>query len=164
MSEDKDTNFELAEIGAEITKDDTAKDSPVDEEKLRKAKLVDELNAEISSVRELPKREKPTAQIPETAELGKKFTVKLGKRYDSVNLKIYQGEKLIENSTRKDPNIVHDGTAKRADEISYDFYDPVPLKGKTFNGLTKGKYLVMVHAHGHEAGDELDQQKVVTVS
>ena len=30
MSEDKDTNFELAEIGAELTKDDTGKDSPVD--------------------------------------------------------------------------------------------------------------------------------------
>jgi len=55
MSEDKDTNFELSEIGAELTKEDTEKDSPVDDAKLRKAKLIDELNEEISSVRELPK-------------------------------------------------------------------------------------------------------------
>ncbi len=162
MSEDKDTNFELAEIGAEITKDDTAKDSPVDEEKLRKAKLVDELNEEISSVRELPKREKPTAQIPETAELGKKFTIRLGKRYDVVQLQVYQGEKIEEISGND--NCVHDKTEKRKDEVSYEFFDPVPLKGKTLNGLIAGKYLIVVHAYGQEAGDELEQEKVITVS
>ena len=162
MSEDKDTNFELAEIGAEVTRDDTTEDAPVDEEKLRKAKLVDELNAEISSVRELPKREKPTAQIPETAELGKKFTVKLGKRYDVVNLKIYQGEKIEENAGNT--NIIHDKEEKRKDEVSYEFFDPVPLKGKTMNGLTAGKYLVVVHAYGQEAGDELEQEKVIDVN
>jgi len=162
MSEDKDTNFELAEIGAEVIRDDTDKDSPVDEEKLRKAKLVDELNAEISTARELPKREKPTAQIPETAELGKKFTIKLGKRYDVVNLKIYQGEKIEENAGNT--NIIHDKEEKRKDEISYEFFDPVPLKGKTLNGLIAGKYLIVVHAYGQEAGDELEQQKVIDVN
>ena len=162
MSEDIDTNFELAEIGAEITKDDTSKDSPVDEEKLRKAKLVDELNAEISTARELPKREKPTAQIPETAKLGEKFTIKLGKRYDVVNLKIYQGEKIEENAGNT--NIIHDKEEKRKDEISYEFFDPVPLKGKTLNGLTAGKYLIVVHAYGQEAGDELEQEKVIDVN
>lgn len=162
MSKDTDTNFELAEIGAELTKDDTEKKSPVEEEKLRKAELVDELNAEISSVRELPKREKPTAQIPETAELGKKFTIKLGKRYDVVNLKIYQGEKIEE--VAGNTNIIHDKEEKRKDEISYEFFDPVPLKGKTLNGLIAGKYLVVVHAYGQESGDELEQEKVITVS
>jgi hypothetical protein len=162
MSEDTDTNFELAEIGAELTKDDTGTNEPVDEEKLRKAKLVDELNAEISSVRELPKREKPSAQIPETAELGKKFTVKLGKRYDVVQLQIYQGEKIEEVSGND--NCVHDKTEKRKDEISYEFFDPVPLKGKTLNGLIAGKYLIVVHAYGQESGDELEQEKVITVS
>lgn len=163
MSEDTDTNFELAEIGAELTKDNTEKNSPVDEEKLRKAKLVDELNAEISTARELPKREKPTAQIPETAKLGEKFTVRLGKRYDVVTLKVYQGEKITEGN-RIDANIIHEKTDKKTDEASYDFYDPVPLKGKTFNGLTKGKYLVIIYANGHEAGDELEQQKVIDVN
>lgn len=162
MSKDTDTNFELAEIGAELTKDDTGKNEPVEEEKLRKAKLVDELNAEISSVRELPKREKPTAQIPETAELGKKFTIKLGKRYDVVNLKIYQGEKIEE--VAGNTNIIHDKEEKRKDEISYEFFDPVPLKGKTLNGLIAGKYLVVVHAYGQESGDELEQEKVIDVN
>jgi len=162
MSKDTDTNFELAEIGAELTKDDPEEKSPADEERLRKAKLVDELNAEISSVRELPKREKPTAQIPETAELGKKFTIKLGKRYDVVNLKIYQGEKIEE--VAGNTNIIHDKEEKKKDEISYEFFDPVPLKGKTLNGLIAGKYLVVVHAYGQESGDELEQEKVIDVN
>ncbi len=164
MSEEKDTdtNFELAEIGAEITESDTKKDAPVDEEKLRKAKLIDELNEEVSSVRELPKREKPKALIPESGELGKKFTVKLGKRYDVVNLKVYQGEKIEENAGND--NCVHDKTEKYKDEISYEFFDPVPLKGKVLNGLTVGKYLIMVHAYGQEAGDELEQEQVITVN
>ncbi len=160
--EDKetDTNFQLANVGAELTKDDTGES--LSEEKLRKAKLIDEINAEVSTVRELPKREKPTAQIPESAKLGEKFTVKLGKRYDEVNLKVYQGEKIEENAGNN--NCVHDKTEKRKDEISYEFYDPVPNKGKTFNGLTAGKYLVVVHAYGQESGDELEQEKVITVS
>ena len=89
--------------------------------------------------------------------------MKLGKRYDVVTLKVYQGEKLIE-SNRRDVNIVHEKTEKKTDEASYDFYDPVPLKGKTFNGLTKGKYLVIIYATGQEAGDELEQQKVIDVN
>lgn len=161
MSEDKDTNFELSQIGAEVTKDDTTEDAPVDEAKLRKAQLIDEINIEASSVRELPNRENPQAQIPDNAELGKKFTVKLGKRYDIVNLKVYQGEKIEENAGNT--NIIHDKDEKRKDEISYDFYDPSPQQGKTINGLLEGKYLVVVHAYGHESGDEIEQEKVITV-
>ena len=162
MSEEKDTNFELAEIGADVVKNDTTKDAPVDEEKLRKAQLIDEINAEVSTIRELPKSEKPTAQIPESAKLGEKFTIRLGKRYDVVNLKIYQGEEIEEIAGNT--NIIHDKEEKRKDEVSYDFFDPVPLKGKTLNGLTAGKYLIVVHAYGQEAGDELEQEKVITVS
>ena len=166
MSEDTKENpkahYELAEIGAEVTKDDTTEDAPVDEAKLRKAQLIDEINAEVSTVRELPQREKPQAQIPDNAELGKKFTVKLGKRYDLVNLKVYQGEKIEENAGNT--NIIHDKEEKRKDEVSYEFFDPVPLKGKTLNGLVAGKYLIVVHAYGQEAGDELDQEKVITVN
>lgn len=162
MSEDKDTNFELAEIGAEVTREDTTKDSPVDEEKLRKAQLIDEINAEVSTIKELPKNKKPTAQIPESGKLGEKFTVRLGKRYDVVNLKIYQGEEIEVNAGNT--NIIHDKEEKKKDEVSYDFFDPVPLQGKTLNGLIAGKYLIVVHAYGQEAGDELEQEKVITVS
>lgn len=166
MSEDKDTdtNFELSQVGAELTRDDKEEttEQTVSEEKLRKAQLIDEINAEVSTVRELPKREKPKAQIPESGELGKKFTIKLGKRYDVVNLKVYQGEKIEENAGNT--NIIHDKEEKRKDEISYDFFDPLPLKGKTLNGLVAGKYLIVVHAYGKEAGDELEQEKVVSVN
>ena len=36
MSEDKDTNFELAEIGAEVTRDDTTKGLPSRRRKIKK--------------------------------------------------------------------------------------------------------------------------------
>ena len=114
------------------------------------------------TIKELPKNKKPTAQIPESGKLGEKFTIRLGKRYDVVNLKIYQGEEIEENAGNT--NIIHDKEEKRKDEVSYDFFDPVPLKGKTLNGLTAGKYLIVVHAYGQEAGDELEQEKVITVS
>ena len=166
MSEDKETHVEQTEIevGAEVTRDDTEKDaepSKVSAEKLRKAQLLDELNQEVS-VKELPKREKPRAQISDKAELGKKLSVKLNKRYDVVQLQVYQGEKEEETGGGNN-NCIHDKTDKRTDEVSYEFFDPVPLKGKTLNGLTKGKYLVRVHAYGQEAGDELEQEQVVDV-
>ncbi len=168
MSEEKDnkTNFKEVEIVAELVKEEVKEEfeatPKVSEEKLRKAQLLDDLHEESSVTRELPKRKPATAKIPDKGELGKKFTVKLGKVYDHVTLKVYQGEELIETG-RKDLNIVHEKKHKKTDEVSYDFYDPVPLKGKTFNGLTKGKYLVIVHASGQEAGDEFEQRQVVDV-
>ena len=165
MSEEKETHIEETSIGAEVTIDDTEKDaepSKVSAEKLRKAQLLDELNQEVSVVKELPKREKPKAQISDKAELGKKLSVKLNKRYDVVQLQVYQGE-TEEETGGGNNNCVHDKTEKRTDEVSYEFFDPVPLKGKTLNGLTKGKYLVRVHAYGQEAGDELEQEQIVDV-
>lgn len=165
MSEEKetDTHIEKTEIGAEVTRDDKEEvSSTVTEEKLRKAQLLDELTLEVSTPRELPKREKPTARIPDKTKLGEKLTVKLDKRYDVVQLQVFQGEKE-EETGGGNTNVVHDKTEKRTDEISYEFFDPVPLRGKTINGLTKGKYLVRVHAYGSEAGDELEQEQTVDV-
>ncbi len=168
MSEEKDndTNFKEVEIVAELVKEEVKEEfeatPKVSEEKLRKAQLLDDLHEESSVTRELPKRNKPTAQIPDKAELGKKFTVKLGKVYDHVNLKVFQGE-TEEQHGGGNTNIVHDKDEKRKDEISYDFFDPVPLKGVTNNSLTKGKYLARIYAHGHEAGDELEQEQIVNV-
>ena len=48
-------------------------------------------------------------------------------------------------------------------QIEPAVFDPIPLKGKTLNGLVAGKYLIVVHAYGQEAGDELEQEKVITV-
>ncbi len=163
--EEKDVHIEKIEISADVKKaepEELEATPKVSEEKLRKAQLLDEINAEVSVQRELPKRRAPTAKIPDKSELGEKLTVKLDKRYDRVNLKVYQGEKLEETGGGND-NCVHDKDEKRVDEISYTFFDPVPLKGKVLNGLTKGKYLVVVHAYGQEAGDELEQEQVVDV-
>ena len=161
--EDNDTHVETSEIGASITEPEELEATPkVSAEKLRKAQLLDELHQEVSSVRELPKRNKPTAQIPDTAKLGEKLTVKLDKRYEVINLQVYQGEEIVETGGGN-TNIIHDKTEKKQDQISYDFFDPVPLRGKTENSLTKGKYLVKVHAYGQESGDELEQEKVVDV-
>lgn len=164
MSEEKDneTHFKSIEVVAEVVKEELESTPKVSAEKLRKAQLLDDLNEESSVTRELPKRNKPTAQIPDKAELGKKFTVKLGKVYDRVNLKVFQGE-TERQAGGGNTNIVHDKEEKRKDEISYDFFDPYPLKGITKNSLKKGKYLVRVYAHGHEAGDELEQEKIVNV-
>ncbi len=164
MSEEKDneTHFKSVEIVAKVVKEELEGTPKVSEEKLRKAQLLDDLHAESSVTRELPKRNKPTAQIPDKAELGKKFTVKLGKIYDRVNLKVFQGETETQ-AGGGNTNIVYDKDVKKTDEISYDFFDPYPLKGVTKNSLTEGKYLVRVYAHGHEAGDELTQEKIVNV-
>lgn len=164
MSEENDseTHIEQAEVGANLEKEEFEATPKVSEEKLRKAQLLDELNDEVSTPRELPKRNKPTAQIPDKGELGKTFTVKLDKRYDVVNLKVFQGEKE-EETGGGNTNIIHDKNEKRQDQISYEFFDPVPLKGVTKNSLTKGKYLVRVHAYGQEAGDELEQEQVVDI-
>ncbi len=161
--EDKETHDEASEIGASITEPEELEASPkVSAEKLRKAQLLDELNQEVSTVRELPKRNKPTAQIPSTGELGKKFTVRLDKKYEVINLQVFQGEKE-EETGGGNSNVVHDKDEKRQDQISYDFFDPVPLRGKVENSLTKGKYLIRVHAYGQEAGDELEQEQVVDI-
>ncbi len=163
--EEKDVHVETIEIGADIEKVETEEleASPkVSAEKLRKAQLLDELNTEVSVERELPKRRTPTAKIPDKAELGKNLTVKLDKRYDVVNLKVYQGEKIEETGGGND-NCIHDKDEKRTDEISYELFDPVPIRGKILNSLTKGKYLVVVHAYGQEAGDELEQEQIVDV-
>ena len=166
MSEDKDseTHFKSVEVVADIKKEEPEEleaTPKVSEEKLRRAQLLDEINAEVSIKKELPKTKKATAQIPEKGELGKKFTVKLDKRYETVELKVYQGEKIKED--RGNTNIIHEKTDKDTDEVSYDFFDPTPLRGKIFNGLTKGKYLVKVYAHGHEERDQLEQEQVVDV-
>lgn len=161
--EDKEMHNETSEIGASITEPEELEATPkVSAEKLRKAQLLDELHQEVSSVRELPKRKTPTAQIPDTGKLEEKLTVKLDKKYEVVNLQVYQGEKIVETGGGN-TNIIHDKTEKKQDQISYNFFDPVPLKGKTNNSLTKGKYLVKVHAYGQESGDELEQEKVVDV-
>ena len=162
---DSETHVEKIEIGADIEKvepEELEETPKVSKEKLRKAQLLDEINAEVSVERELPKRRAPTANIPDKSKLGEQLTVKLDKKYDAVNLKVYQGEKLEETGGGND-NCIHDKNEKRVDEISYTFFDPVPLKGKTLNGLTKGKYLVVVHAYGQEAGDELEQEQIVDV-
>jgi len=164
MSEENDseTHSEKAEVGANIEKEEFEATPKVSEEKLRKAQLLDELTQEVSTPRELPERNKPKAQIPDNGELGKKFTVRLNKKYDVVNLKIFQGE-TEEDTGGGNTNIIHDKDEKRTDEISYEFFDPVPLRGKTENSLTKGRYLVRIHAYGQEAGDELEQEHVVDV-
>ena len=167
MSEenDKETHSTEVRILAELKKEEPEEleaTPKVSAEKLRKAQLLDEINAEVSITRELPERRKATAQIPDKGELGKKFTIKLDKRYDKLNLKVYQGKEIIETGGNN-TNIVHDGNEKGKDEISYDFYDPVPLQGKTLNGLTKGKYFVVVYAHGTEQGDELTQEQIVDI-
>jgi len=164
MSNEKETDTHIEEItiGADVEKEEIEASPTVSEEKLRKAQLLDELTIDTSTTRELPKRESPKAQIPDKGELGKKFTIRLGKRYDVVNLKVFQGEKE-EETGGGNTNIIHDKDEKRKDEISYEFFDPVPLRGKTENSLTKGKYLVRVHAYGQEAGDELEQEQVVDV-
>ena len=97
--EEKESHVEKIEISADIEKADPEEleaTPKVSAEKLKKAQLLDEINAEVSIERELPKRRAPTAQIPDKSELGKQLTVKLDKRYDRVNLKVYQGEKLEE--------------------------------------------------------------------
>lgn len=169
MSNEKETDIT---IGAEIDphpKEDVDKDangkepySKVSEEKLRKAQLLDDLENESSKPRELPKQQKPTAQIPDKVKLGEKLTVRLDKKYDTVQLQVFQGDK-IEETGGGNNNCVHDKTDKKTDETSYEFFDPVPLKGKTLNGLTAGKYLVKVVAMGREQGDELEQEQVVDV-
>ena len=69
--EEKDVHVE---VGADIAKVETEEleASPkVSAEKLRKAQLLDEINAEVSVTRELPKRNKPTAKIPDKSELAR---------------------------------------------------------------------------------------------
>ena len=61
-------------------------------------------------------------------------------------------------------NIVHDKDSKNMDEVSYDFFDPTPLRGKEINSLTAGKYLIKLHAYGSEFGDELEQEQVVEIT
>ena len=159
MSE-KDTHFETAKITAEIIRDD--KNPTSDSERERKRKLIEELTDNVEhKPRELPKIKQLVAQIPESGQLGQKFTVRLGKRFDSINLKVYQGEIIEEIAGNT--NIVHDKTEKNKDEVSYDFYDPVPLRQQTINGLLAGKYLVKVEAHGNEADDKLEQERIVDI-
>ena len=162
---DSKPSVERVEVGASIEKvepEELEATPKVSEEKLRKAQLLDEINAEVSVERKLPKRRAPTAKIPDKSKLGEKLTVKLDKRYDVVNLKVYQGEKLEETGGGND-NCIHDKDEKKVDEISYEFFDPVPIRGKILNSLTKGKYLIVVHAYGQEAGDELEQEQVVDI-
>lgn len=162
MSEsEKDINSKPIEVGAGITRDDKTKTITDNAEK--KQKLIEEMHEQIEQKpRELPQRKQIVAQIPESGKLGQKFTVKLGKKFDSVNLKVYQGEVIEEIAGNT--NIIHDKTEKNKDEISYDFYDPVPLGQKTNNGLLAGKYLVKVEAHGQEADDQLEQERVVDIT
>jgi len=162
MSEsEKDTRFESTKIGVEITRDDKTKESNPDAE--RKRKLIEELTDNVEQKpRELPKIKQLVAQIPESGKLGQKFIVRLGKRFDSVNLKVYQGAIIEEISGNT--NVIHDKTEKNKDEVSYDFYDPVPLQQRTINGLLAGKYLVKVEAHGNDANDQLEQERIVDIT
>ena len=153
MPEDNtDTHFKLTGVNAKI-----------ENKSERKKQLIAELTEEVEQKpRELPQRKQPTAQIPESGKLGQKFTVRLGRRFESVNLKVYQGETIEE--VAGNTNVVHDKTEKNKDEISYDFYDPVPLQQRTINGLLAGKYLVKIEAHGKEADDQLEQERIVDIN
>lgn len=154
---EKDINIE---IGGEIIRS-IPKESQSDAE--RKRRLIEELTDNVEQKpRELPKMKQLVAQIPESGRLGQKFTVRLGKKFDSVRLQVYQGE-TIEKVAGND-NAIHDKTEKNKDEISYDFYDPVPLQQRTINGLTIGKYFVKVEAHGKDVNDQLEQERTVDIT
>src|SRR3989304_5180369 len=162
MSEsEKDTRFKPIEIGAEVTRDDKTKGSSSDAE--RKRKLIEELTDNVEQIpRELPKIKQLVAQIPESGKLGQKFTVKLGKRFDNVNLKVYQGATIEENAGNT--NIIHDKTEKKKNEKSKDLGIADLRFG--FNGQTglAGKYLVKVEAHGTDATDQLEQERIVDIT
>ncbi len=85
-------------------------------------------------------------EIPDTAKLGEEYTIKFNRSFTEIELNIYQGSEV-----------------KDTDSITWDFYDPVPLKGKIFNGLVAGEYLVKLHAHGTRSGDEIETEKVIKV-
>lgn len=101
-------------------------------------------------------------EIPDTAKLGEEYTVKFNRDFTEIELNIYQGSEVKDTGGRNS-NIVHTSTVKNTDSITWDFYDPVPLKGKIFNGLIAGEYLVKLHAHGTRSGDEIETEKVIKV-
>ncbi len=150
MSEDKESHLRKTEIGALI-------------EKAEEPEPVESPVVEIESTIEKPNPfNRNDVEIPDTAILGKEYTVKFNKEFTEINLQVYQGKEVIDTGGRNS-NIVHDSTVKNADSITWDFYDPVPLKGKIFNGLVAGDYLVKLHAHGTRSGDEIETEKVIKV-
>ncbi len=100
--------------------------------------------------------------FPNTAKLGEKYTIHYNKEFLAIEMKVFQGAIVIEKEGNS--NIVFDGEEKNKNEISFDFFDPNRLKGKVVNGLTKGQYLVKVHAYGYNARDEHNEEKVIEVS
>jgi len=123
----------------------------------------------ITRMNEAELEQKPTSKpiliecdFPNTAKLGEDYTIKYNKEFLAIEMKIYQGEKVKEISGND--NCVFDGDEKNKREITFKFFDPNRLKGKVLNGLTKGKYLVKVHAYGYNSRDEHNEEKIIEVS
>ncbi len=148
--ENKESHESSAEIGATIKK--IGESEPIESPVVKIETTIEKPN---------PYNGNDT-DIPDTAKLGEEYTVKFNKEYKEINLQVYQGSEVIDTGGRNS-NIVHDSTVKNTDSITWDFYDPVPLKGKVFNGLVAGEYLVKLHAHGTRAGDEIETEKVIKV-
>jgi len=152
MSEDKEKPSVIkTEFDAKITKDTSSKEDL------------------ISRMNEAELEQKPSSKpilidcdFPNTAKLGEKYTIHYNKEFLKIELKIYQGEKIQEIAGNS--NIIFDGEENKKSEISFEFFDPNRLKGKVVNGLTPGKYLVVVHAYGYNVRDEHNEEKIIEVS
>ena len=139
------------------------------------AKIIDqgkETNAKediISRMNEAELEQKPTSKpiliecdFPDKAKLGEKYTIKYNKEFLKIEMKVFQGETIKE--TAGNDNCVYDKEEDKAREITFDFFDPNRLKGKVVNGLTPGRYLVIVHAYGYNTRDEHNEEKIIEVS
>ncbi len=123
----------------------------------------------ISRMNEAELEQKPTSKpiliecdFPDKAILGEKYTIHYNKEFLKIELKVFQGEKII--ALAGNDNCVFDKEEDNANEITFDFFDPNRLKGKVVNGLTPGRYLVIVHAYGYNARDEHNEEKIIEVS
>ena len=152
MSEDEEKPSVIqTEFDAKITKDTSSKEDL------------------ISRMNEAELEQKPSSKpilidcdFPNTAKLGEDYTIKYNKEFLAIELKIFQGEKII--ALAGNDNMIFDGEEKNKSEITFNFFDPNRLKGKVVNGLTPGKYLVIVHAYGYNARDEHNEEKIIEVS
>lgn len=153
MSDDKVVKHGVgAGIAAKITEPDN----------LTKEDLISRFNEEELNAKVVENPVHINCEFPENAKLGEKYTIKFNKEFLKIEMKIYQGEKVLEDAGNS--NIVFDGEENNRTEISYDFFNPNRLKGKILNGLTPGQYLVKVHAYGYSARDEHNEEKVIEVS
>ncbi len=151
MSNEKETHGLKTGFGAKITKDANSKEDI------------------ITRMNEAELEQKPTSKpiliecdFPNTAKLGEKYTIHYNKEFLAIEMKVYQGEK-VEVIAGND-NCIYDGEEKNAREITFEFFDPNRLKGKVVNGLTPGRYLIIVHAYGYNTRDEHNEEKIIEVS